>query len=72
MHNGIKTFLANDLSTIFIKRKPMFWNGSKTVLRNPPYYPILYHWAFDNFILDVDLFAKALQCFKTCVLINNN
>ena len=32
--NGIKTLLPNGLSTIFIKRKPAFINGPKSLPRN--------------------------------------
>ena len=35
--NGIKTFLANDLSTFFIKNKPVFSNGSRRLPRSPPW-----------------------------------
>ena len=33
---------------------------------------MLCNWVFDNFILAEELFAKALQIFETCVLVNNN
>ena len=32
--NGIKTLLANGLSTFFIKGKPVFSNGPRRFLRN--------------------------------------
>ena len=32
----------------------------------------LCNWAFDNYILAEELFAKALQSLETCVLVNNN
>ena len=50
--NGIKTFLANGLSTFFIKDNPVFSNGPKSLLKNPPDCPILDNWVFDSFILD--------------------
>ena len=34
--NGMKTFLANGLITFFIKGKPVFSNGPKSVPKNPP------------------------------------
>ena len=70
--NGIKTILANGLSTLFIKGKPFFSNGPKSLPRNPTDFPILHNWVFDNFSLAEDLFAKALRNFETCVLVNNN
>ena len=45
----------------------------KVYLKIPLFpYPSLYNWVFDNFILADELFAKALQSLKTCVLVNNN
>ena len=63
--NGIKTLLANDLRTFFIKN----YQNQPT---NPPGCPILYNWVFDNFILAYEPFAKALWISKTCELGNNN
>ena len=34
--NGIKTLLANDLKTCFIKDKLLFSNGPKDLPKNPP------------------------------------
>ena len=70
--NGIKTLLANGLSTFPIKGNPVFSNGPKSLPKNPPDCPILCNWVFDNFILAEELFAKALRSFETCVLVNNN
>ena len=39
--NGIKTLLANGLSTIPIKSKPVFSNGPRSLCRNPHNYTIL-------------------------------
>ena len=39
--NGIKTLLANGLSTFFIKDKPGFSNGPKSLPKNPLECPIL-------------------------------
>ena len=39
--NGIKTLLANDLSTFFIKGNPVFSNGPESLPKNPPDCPIL-------------------------------
>ena len=38
--NGIKMFLANHLSTFFIKVNPVFSNGAKNLRKNPPDCPI--------------------------------
>ena len=64
--------MANGFSTIFIKDKPVFTNGSKSIPRNPPYLAILFSWVFDNFILADELFAKTLGRVETFVLANNN
>ena len=70
--------LANGLNTFAIKRNPVFNNAlpkNSTYLslpKNFPDCPILCKWYFDNFILAEELFAKDLQSFKTCVLVNNN
>ena len=69
--NGIKTYLANGLSTIFIKGKRGFINDPPKILsRNPPDCPILNSWVFDNFILTDELSAEVLQKLKSCVLVN--
>ena len=34
--NGIKTLLANNLSTFFVKSQPSFSNGARCLARNPP------------------------------------
>ena len=39
--------------------------------RNPPNFAISDSWVFKKFILDVESFAKVLQIFKTCSLVNN-
>ena len=49
--NAIKTFLDNGLRTFPIKGHPVFNNGPKNLPRNPPNYPILCNWVFDNFVL---------------------
>ena len=69
---GIKTLLANGLSTFFNNSKPVFSNGSKSLPRYPPDYLILCYWVFDNFILADEPFAKALPTLETCVLVNKN
>ena len=63
--NGIN----NGLSTFPIKDNPLFSNGSKYLLKNPPICPVLYTWGSDNFALADEPLAKALQSF---VLANNN
>ena len=60
------------LSTFPIKDNPDFSNGPKNLTKNPLDCPILCNWVFDHFILTEELFAKALQSFETCVLVNNN
>ena len=70
--NGIKTRLANGLSTSVIKINLVFSNGPKNLPKNSPGCTILYNWVFDNFILAEELFAKALQSFETCVLVNKS
>ena len=39
--NGIKTLLASRFNIFFIKDNPVFSNGPKSVLKNPPDCPIL-------------------------------
>ena len=70
--NGVKTLLANDLSTSFVKGNPIFSNGSISQPKNPSDYPILCGWVVDSFTLAEELLAKALRSFETCVLVNNN
>ena len=70
--NSTKTLLANGFSTFFIKGNLVFGNGPKNLFYNPPYYPILGNWVFDNFILAEELFVKALRSFEIYVLVNNN
>ena len=69
---GIKTLLANGLSTFPIKGNPVFCNGPQSIPRNPPDCPIIWNWVFDIFILADEPFAKALRSFETCALVNNN
>ena len=44
----------------------------KIYLENPHDCPILCNWIFDYFISADEPFAKALQSFEACVLVNNN
>ena len=44
----------------------------KIYLENPHDCPISCNWIFDYFILADEPFAKALQSFEACVLVNNN
>ena len=69
---GIKTLLANGLSTFPINDNPVFNNGTKSLPKNPLDCHILYNSVFDNFTLARELFAKALPSFEICVLVNNN
>ena len=52
--NGIKTLLANGVSTFFINGKPTVINGRKK-LRNPPSCLIIYVVASFNKIFSEDL-----------------
>ena len=69
---GIKTFLANGLSTFPIKGNPVFGNGPQSIPTNPLDCPIIWNWVFHIFILADEPFAKALRSLETCVLVNNN
>ena len=70
--NGIKTLLANGLSTFPIKDKPIFSNGPKSEPENFPNDIILCKCVFDNSILADYPISKAIQSFETWVLLNNN
>ena len=67
--NGIKTLLANGLSTFFIKGKPVFSNGRRSLPKSPPDCLILCNWVFDDFTSAEE---TALRSFETCLLVNNN
>ena len=66
--NGIEILLANSLSTFPVKGNLFFSNGTKGLAKNTPDWV----WVFHNYILTEELFAKALQSFETCVLLNRN
>ena len=68
--NRVKTFLAKDLSAFPIKDNPVFYNVPKFLPKNPPNFHILSNWVFDVTLAD-EPFTKALQSFRTCVLVNN-
>ena len=70
--NGIKKLWANGLMTFAIKGSPVFNNGPRSLLKNHPHCIILDNWVFDNLISADELFAKTLQRFATCLLVNNN
>ena len=70
--NGIETLLASGLNTYFVKGKQVFSNSPKSLPKNSSGYPILYNWVFDNFILAEEPFAKVLQSFRTCILLNSS
>ena len=70
--NVIKTLLANGLSTFPATGNQFFSNRPKRLSGNPPDYPILCNWVFDNLILADEFFAKALGSLETCVLVNSN
>ena len=70
--NGIKTLLlAKGLSIFPIKGISVFSNCLKSLPKNPPDCYILRDWVFDDFILADESFAKALQSFEACALVNN-
>ena len=69
---GLKIFYVCGLSKFPVKRNPVFSNDPKSLPTNPPDCPNLCNWVFNNFILDEELFAKALRSHETCVLVNNN
>ena len=60
--NGVQTFLANGLSTFFIKGNPVFSNGPKRLPKNHPDCPILCRLSY--FMLTENLLAKALQSLE--------
>ena len=70
--NSIKILLANGFTTFFIKGKPVFSNGPRSLPRNPPDYTIWDNCFFNNFILADELFAKSLWSLENCVLVKNN
>ena len=70
--NGINMPFANVLRTFFIKSKPVFSYGPRSLSKDPPNRTILKRWVFHNLILADDLFAKVLQSLKTCVLVNDS
>ena len=65
-------FLANSVSTFFINGFPVFNNEPRSLPGNPPGYTILDNWAFDDFMLVDELFAKAFRSFETCLSVSNN
>ena len=68
--NCIKTVLANGIRTSPIKGNPVFSNPPKSLPKNRVlFYAIEF---LSNFTLADELFAKVLQSFETCVLVNNN
>ena len=58
--NGIKTFVANVLSTFFIKGKPVFSSGCKSLPKSFLDYLFLDNCVFGSYILADELFTKAL------------
>ena len=70
--NGIKAFLADVLSTFFIKGNPGFSKRSKILAKNYPDCFILCNRVFNNFILADGPIAKALQSLENCALVNKN
>ena len=58
--SGIKTLLADGLSTFLIKDKPNGWRGPT---RHFPNYTVSDNWIFDNLILTYESFTKSLTNF---------
>ena len=67
----LSTHLAKDRSTFFIKVKPNFVNGRRSLPRNPQGCIILNTCVFENLIMADDLFAKALRRLATWLSVNN-
>ena len=49
--NGTKILFADGLSIFFIKGKPVFSDGPRSLPKNPPNCAVLDNWVFNNFIL---------------------
>ena len=62
--NGIKTLLANGLTTFTINGNLVFSNGPKSLPKNPPVCFTLCSWTFNDFILADELFVKALRILE--------
>ena len=62
---GIKTLLANSVSTFPIKCNPAFTYGPKILPKNSPEYPVLLNWIFKFLILAYEQFAKTLRSLET-------
>ena len=65
-------FNANGIKTFFIIANSSFNNGPISLPRSLPDCTISNIGVFDNFILAVKIFAKALRSLETCPSINNN
>ena len=66
--NGIKTLLANILSTFPIKGNPIFSKRHKNLAENPSDYPILCNWVFGNFVLADEPFEKTFWSLETLLV----
>ena len=66
--NGIKTLLANGSSIFFISGIQLFGNGT----RSPPDCAILDSQSFDNFIVAIELFVKALKLVYLLIIYVEN
>ena len=73
--NGIKTLLVYGLNTFSLKEVQLLVVVLKVYLKillislpkNPPDFPILCNWIFDDFVLADELFENALQSLETCI-----
>ena len=73
--NGIKTLLVYGLNTFSLKEMQLLVVVLKVYLKillislpkNPPDFPILCNWIFDDFVLADELFENALQSLETCI-----
>ena len=64
--------LANGWIASFINGNSAFNNGPRSLRRNPPGCTVLDNCVCDRLMLADKLFAKDLQRFATCPLVNNN
>ena len=62
--NGIKTLLANGLTTFTINSNLVFSNSAKSLPKNHLVCFNLCSWTFDDFILANESFVKALRILE--------
>ena len=64
---GNRAVLVKDLSAFPIKPTAAFINNCRSLPKNSPNCLIFNKQKFENFILALELFAKPLPIFKTCM-----